>query len=204
MIRRMTAYTLAFAAPIFIAAPAAAQDEAGDRVNMVIAYSEDECPEAAESGEIVICEILVEEDRYRIPAGLRNSESPQNRAWTRRVEQYKMIGAFGTESCDPAGAGGFTGCTQQMIAAAYADRSESSRVRFAQLIEQAREERLSTIDEDAAAEQARVEQIEREYMERLAREREQALPGEQVLPAIGETAPEETGANIPGEEPQPE
>lgn len=202
MIRATIVATLLAAGSTAFAAPAAAQDAAGDRINMVIAYDEDECPDA-EGDEIVICEILVESERYRIPEGLRTSDSPQNRAWSRRVEQYKMTGAFGTMSCDPAGAGGFTGCTQQMIDAAYADRSESSRVRFAQLIEQARAERLSTIDEDAAAQQERVEQIEREYMERLERERQQVLPGEQSLPEVVESEPDADAAiEEPG--PQPE
>ncbi|MEM7780406.1 MAG: hypothetical protein AAF697_08470 [Pseudomonadota bacterium] len=165
------------------AAPAAAQDQAGDRVNMVIAYSEDECPEPTQEGEIVVCEILVEADRYRIPSNLRASSSPENTAWSRRVETIRYIGEFGTMSCSPAGAGGFTGCTQQMINAAYADRAEGENVRFAQLIEQERQARLSTIDSDAAAEQERVEQIEREYLERLERERSAPLPGEVELPA---------------------
>jgi hypothetical protein len=175
-----------------LAQPAVAQDEAGDRVNMVIAYSEDECPEAGDR-EIVVCEILVESERYRIPSNLRTSGSPENTAWSRRVESIRYIGEFGTLSCDPAGAGGFTGCTQQMIDAAYADRAESSQVRFSQLIEAARAERLSTIDEDAAAEQERVEAIEREYLERLEREREGLLPGEEQLPEPVVTPPEDQG-----------
>ncbi len=159
------------------AAPAMAQDEGGDRVNMVIAYSEDECPEA-EDGVIVVCEILVEADRYRIPSNLRQSGSPENTSWTRRVESIRYIGEFGTMSCDPAGAGGITGCTEQFINAAYADRAESENVRFSQLIEEARQDRLSMIDEDAAAEQERVEQIEREYLERLERERDGPVDGD--------------------------
>lgn len=173
--------TLAFASVIgglTAISPAAAQDKAGDKVNMVIAYDESECPEQSEEGEIVICEILVEAERYRIPSNLRTSSSPDNTAWSRRVETIRYIGEFGTMSCSPAGAGGITGCTQQLIDAAYADRAEGENVRFSQLIEQARQERLSTIDTDAAAEQSRVEQIEREYLERLERERSQALPGE--------------------------
>ena len=43
-----------------------AQDAAGDRVNMVIAYSEDECPQPINSDEIVVCQILVEAERFRI------------------------------------------------------------------------------------------------------------------------------------------
>jgi hypothetical protein len=77
-----------------------------------------------------------------------------------------------------------------MIDAAYADKAESSRVRFSQLIQEAREERLSTIDADAAAEQERVEQIEREYLERLERERQQPLPGEEAEAPLPDLAPE--------------
>ena len=170
------------------ASPAAAQDQAGDRVNMVIAYDESECPEPTVEGEIVVCEILVEAERYRIPSNLRTSDSPENRSWSRQVETIRYIGEFGAMSCSPAGAGGFTGCTQQLIDAAYADRAEGENVRFSQLIEQARQDRLSTIDQDAAAEQERVEQIEREYLERLERERSAPLPGEEDLPEPGAQA----------------
>jgi hypothetical protein len=172
------------AAPIVAAAlfaattPAAAQDKGGDRVNMVIAYSEDECPEKSEANEIVVCQIVVEAERYRIPSALRTSDSPQNQSWSQKVEKIRYIGEFGIMSCDPAGTGGELGCTQKMIDAAYADKEQGSRVRFAQLIEQARQERLSTIDLSAAEEQARVEAIEREYLERLERERGAPVPGE--------------------------
>lgn len=190
MKRLATLCTIGFAGMAFATSPAAAQDEAGDRVNMVIAYDENECPEPSNDEEIVVCQILVEAERYRIPSNLRTSSSPENTPWAERVERFKMIGAFGTMSCSPAGAGGFTGCTQQMIDAAYADKEASTRVRFSQLIEQARQDRLSNIDVDAAAEQDRVEQIEREYLERLEHERQQALPGEENEAPLPGLAPE--------------
>lgn len=192
MFRRTIAASLFAVAPLLaLGAPIAAQDEAGDKVNMVIVYGDDDCPTPAE-GEITVCARKEEGERFRIPENLRYSDSPQNIAWTERVERYEMLGAFGALSCDPAGAGGWTGCTQQMINAAYADKREGQNVRFGQLIEAARAERLSNIDADAAAQQARVEQIEREYMERLEREREQALPGEKAEPhAAPETPAEE-------------
>jgi hypothetical protein len=163
-----------------VASPAAAQS-ANEKINMVIAYNESECP-VAQPGEVVICEILVEADRYRIPSNLRYSDDPANKAWARQVEEIKYVGDFGTMSCSPAGAGGFTGCTQKFVEAAYKDRAEADNVRFSALIEQARQERLSTIDAAAAEEQARVEMIEREYMERLERERAGEVPGEAALP----------------------
>lgn len=196
MKRLVTLCSIGLAGMALAASPASAQDEAGDRVNMVIAYDENDCPEPIDDEEIVVCQILVEAERYRIPSNLRTSSSPENTPWAERVERFKMIGAFGTMSCSPTGAGGFTGCTQQMIDAAYADKAASTRVRFSQLIEQARQDRLSTIDADAAAEQERVEQIEREYLERLERERQAPLPGDEVeapLPALG-PADEEAAA----------
>ena len=158
--------------------PALAQSEGGDRVNMVIAYDEDDCPEKTADNEIVVCQIVVEAERYRIPTPLRYSDDPENTAWAQRVEAFRFIGDFGAMSCSPTGAAGFTGCTQKMIDAAYEAREGGSAVRFGQLIAEARAERLSMIDEDAAAEQERVEMIEREYNERLEREREAEVAAE--------------------------
>jgi hypothetical protein len=173
------------------AGPLAAQS-ANEKINMVIAYDESECP-VAQPGEVVVCEILVEEERYRIPSNLRYSDNPANKAWARQVEEIKYVGDFGAMSCSPAGAGGFTGCTQKFIEAAYKDRAEADNVRFGQLIEEARQQRLSTIDAEAAAEQERVEMIEREYMQRLERERQGELPGEGALPTPPSSTPPPQG-----------
>lgn len=162
------------------ASPAVAQS-ADEKINMVIAYNESECP-VAKPGEVVVCEILVEEDRYRIPSNLRYSDNPANVSRSRQVDEIKYVGDFGAMSCSPAGAGGFTGCNQKFIEAAYKDKSEADAVRFGLLIEQARQERLSTIDAEAAAEQERVEMIEREYMQRLEKERDAEVPGEGQTP----------------------
>ncbi|MFZ9396492.1 MAG: hypothetical protein ACO25F_10590, partial [Erythrobacter sp.] len=84
MIRRSLAASLVAAAAVLPFAPLAAQDEAGDKVNMVIVYGDDECPAPGE-GEITVCARKEEGERYRIPENLRLSESPQNVAWTERV-----------------------------------------------------------------------------------------------------------------------
>jgi hypothetical protein len=174
------------AAGAALAAPAHAQGD-DERVNMVIVYGDDACP-VSSAAEITVCARKSEGERFRIPAPLRFSDDPENIAWSQRVERYEAVGAFGALSCSPAGAGGFTGCTQALIDAAYGEKAEGGDVRFGQLIADARAERLSTIDADAAAEQGRVEAIEREYMERLERERQQALPGE-VAPAPDDGTP---------------
>ena len=178
--KHLIAPAAALAAAIAAASPAAAQS-ADEKINMVIAYSEAECP-VAQPGEVVVCEILVEEERYRIPSNLRYSTDPANQSLARQVDQIKYVGDFGAMSCEPAGAGGFTGCNQKFVEAWAKDRDEAEAVRFGQLIEKARAERLSTIDEDAAAEQERVEMIEREYMQRREKERQAELPGEGELP----------------------
>ncbi|MGX7951257.1 hypothetical protein ACWPM1_01715 [Tsuneonella sp. HG249] len=160
-----------------LATPLAAQDAGGDKVRMVILYGEDAAP-PVQGDEILVVARLPENDRYRIPEALRFSEDPANMAWARRVERLDLVGQSGTMSCSTAGAGGFTGCTQQLINAFYADKREGADVRFSELIAAARAERLSTIDADAAETQSRVEQIEKEYMDRLKRESEGPLPGE--------------------------
>jgi len=159
-----------------IAAPAAAQDEAGDKVNMVIVYGEDQCP-ASTDDVINVCARKAEGERFRIPENLRISDNPENKAWAERVDSFEMIGTFGALSCSPTGASGFTGCTDKMIKAAYGEKGEASSIRFGQLIDEARAQRLAAIDEEAAETQARVEQLERAYMEKLERERDGADAG---------------------------
>lgn len=176
-------WTLAAALSAGLALPAASQDDlqpadnGSDNVQIAYVYGADDAP-ACPEGDICVFARLPENERYRIPPTLRTSDSIQNSSWASRVEELEMVGNFGTFSCSPAGAGGSLGCTQQLIDAAFADKREGAGVRFSQLIQAARDERLSTIDEDAAMEQERVEQIEREYLERLERERQEALPGE--------------------------
>ena len=69
-----------------------------------------------------------------------------------------------------------------MIRNAYADKKASPSVRFGALIAAARAERLSTIDRTSAEEQARVEAIEKEYMDRLKKESEVEPQGQSKPP----------------------
>jgi len=161
----------------------AAQSGGDDRVNMLIVYGNDECPKP-KGDEITVCARKSESERYRIPEDLRGSESPKNDAWNNKVLAYEMVGRTGTQSCSPVGAGGFTGCAQQMIDKAYAEKKMSPSIRFSELIAAERARRLSTIDADAAATEARVEQAEREYEARHPAE--QPASGQ---PATGTPAP---------------
>ena len=183
---------LAVAVPLALLLPVAAQaqDDGGDRVNQVIIFGQDECP-VSEGDTITVCARLDESERYRIPPRLRLSNSPDNEAWAQRAQSLETIGRFGPMSCTPAGAGGELGCTAAMIEAAYAEKAAGSDVRFSQLIEQERSERLSEIDGEAAATQARVEELERAYMDRLEAERDAGddAPADASAPADLATPP---------------
>ena len=185
MIRLLALTATAAIATGAAATPAAAQDQGGDRVNQVIIFGDDECPES--SGDtITVCARLDESERYRIPPNLRTSTSPENESWTQRALALEAVGDFGPLSCTPVGAGGDLGCTMQMIEQAYAERASSSDVRFAELIAEERAERLAAIDAEAAATQARVEELEEAELQRRREAQGAPLPGEEeeTLPEV--------------------
>tara|TARA_B100001057_G_scaffold327640_1_gene327902 strand:+ start:61 stop:651 length:591 start_codon:yes stop_codon:yes gene_type:complete len=181
----LTSTTTAAIAMLASVSPAAAQDAGGDRVNQVIIYGDDECPEST-GDTITVCARMDESERYRIPSNLRSSTSPENESWTKRALALEAVGDFGPLSCTPVGAGGDLGCTIEMIEAAYEERASSSDVRFAELIAEERAERLAEIDADAAATQSRVEALEEAEFERRREAQGEALPGEETdaLPEV--------------------
>jgi hypothetical protein len=172
MPRLILAATALIPAALLFAAPAMAQGE-GEKVNQLIVYGDDPCPQSTDD-EITVCARKDEAERYRIPEPLRESNvNVQNDAWNNRVIAYETVGATGTLSCSPVGGGGFTGCMGKFIDTAYAEKEADPNVRFSELIAAERARRLSTIDTEAAATQSRVEQMEREYD---ARQRAQQDP----------------------------
>lgn len=181
----LTAAAAAFSlavAPAAFAQDAGLTDPGGEKVNQLIIYGDDPCPQSA-SGDITVCARKPEEERYRIPEPLRGIDQPQSEAWANKVQAYETVGRFGTQSCSPTCSGGWLGCTQQLINSAYAEKANGSEVRFSELIQAEREKRLSTIDADAAADQARVEEAEKAYFEQ--RQRQEA----QQDAAVGATPP---------------
>jgi len=64
-------YLIAAAAPglAMLATPVAAQDQPGDRVNQLVIFGDDPCPQSSED-EIVVCARKDESERYRIPETL--------------------------------------------------------------------------------------------------------------------------------------
>lgn len=137
-------------------APAASAATAGsERVNLVIVYGDDACPQSAGT-DIVVCARKGEEERYRIPEPLRGDPNkPSNQAWGERVRSMEYVGRTGTESCSATGPGGFTGCFNQLARLAKAERQAADNASWKDLVEAERGRRLSTIDADSKAIEAR-------------------------------------------------
>jgi hypothetical protein len=148
---------LAALAAASLAAPASAQDApaaaAEPKVNQLIIYGDDACPQSSDD-VITICVVAPETERYRIPENLRdNPNDPRNESWANRATQLQYVGRSGIGSCSTAGPGGMIGCFSDNDRAARAERATSGAVNWNQLIEEARRERLSRIDAEAEAEE---------------------------------------------------
>ena len=128
------------------AAPAGPDDV---RVNQLIVYGTDPCPVSAD--EITVCARRPEADRYRIPEPLRDREGPASNSWTNRALELQYVGRTGIQSCSTVGPGGAHGCLSQLINQARAERRGADEVDWNAMIEQARQERLSKIDEQSEA-----------------------------------------------------
>src|SRR3546814_19616506 len=98
--------------------------------------------------EIVVCNRLPEADRYRVPEIFRGGDplDPRNQAWLNRVVAMERVGRFGTDSCSPVGLGGFTGCTQQLLASAKAERQAKDKTDWQAMISDERAQRPEGID----------------------------------------------------------
>lgn len=175
-----------------IAGAAQAQDQPGDRVNQLVIYGEDVCPQSTE-GEIVVCARKDESERYRIPETLRSGGlgEAKNQAWSQRVKSYEYVGKSGAQTCSASGAFGFTGCTQRLLQQAYAEKGLDDTVNWGQLIEAERQKRLAGIDSDAEAVEVRLRAIEtrreaQEIAAAEARARLDAQDAEALRAANGE------------------
>lgn len=155
--------SLMLPALLALSAPAAAQDtaaapvqSAGEKVNLVIVYGNDACPQAT-GEELVVCGRKEEKDRYRIPEPLRGDpNAPSHQAWGERFKSLEYVGRSGTESCSPVGGGGFTGCFAQLARLAKAERQQADNASWGDLVAAERAKRLSKIDAESDVIEARV------------------------------------------------
>jgi hypothetical protein len=148
-----------------LAAPAAMAQQ--EKVNQVIVYGQDQCKPSSDD-EIVVCNRLPEGDRYRVPQIFRGGDplDPRNEAWMNRVVAVERIGRFGTDSCSPVGLGGFTGCTQALVAGARAEEAASSKTDWLAMIREEREKRVAGFDDAAREVESAVVAEERAMEER--------------------------------------
>jgi hypothetical protein len=175
------------------AMPAAAQQSVdADKINQVIVYGNDKC-EQSSPDEIVVCNRLPETERYRVPPMLRgNPLDVRNEAWANKVVALERVGRFGTDSCSPTGLGGFTGCTQALVAGAKAERKAADKTDWQAMIADERAKRIAGIDAAADEVEAAVVAEEKALAERqkAAEELERQASGQP--PA--RTAPDEADA----------
>ena len=174
--------TAALAGPAFAQQPGVAvqgaaqtQPAAGDadvRVNQLIIYGDDPCPESTDPNEITVGARLPDSDRYRVPPNLRdNPNDPASNSWSNRATELSYVGRTGTDSCSTVGGGGFTGCFNQIVSQARAERrAMGNDVSFTRMIEEARARRSQRIEEEAQA------------AEEEAQAREAAQPAPEPIP----------------------
>ena len=136
--------------PVPGAAQAQAAGPADVRVNQLIIYGDDPCPESRDPNEITVCARLPDGDRYRVPPSLRdNPNEPASNSWANRATELSYVGRTGTDSCSTVGGGGFTGCFNQIVNQARAERRANGDINFTRMIEEARRRRDQRIQEQA-------------------------------------------------------
>jgi hypothetical protein len=116
-LRNITASgTIALAATLWsagaVASPAAPLDTP-ERINVLVTYGEDKCPEA-EGDEIVVCAHHPESERYRIPKELREAEAEEEaggQSWSSALASHDEAARPALPgSCSVVGTQGSTGC----------------------------------------------------------------------------------------------
>lgn len=152
----MKSLLAAAAARAVFSSPALGQDSdaaaaavAEVKVNQLIVYGDDPCPASTED-QINVCARMDGKERFRIPTNLRdNRNEPANQAWGARAVELQYVGRSGIGSCSTTGPGGMIGCYNDLVRQARAERQGADSVNWNALIEKARQERLSKIDQQA-------------------------------------------------------
>ena len=108
-------------------APAPAQQPDAGRQSHVTVYGEDPCP-PSQGDDIVVCARRPEEERYRIPAPLREEGRRRQQSWgSRSAELEEAQRDTRPDSCSVVGSYGQSGCTQQLVRQWRAERRERAR-----------------------------------------------------------------------------
>ncbi|HEX8624435.1 MAG TPA: hypothetical protein VF782_05080 [Allosphingosinicella sp.] len=148
----LAAGALLAAAPAAAQAPSAARPE--PKISTMIVYGNDPCPPSTDD-TIIVCGREDEKERFRIPRALRGDPNdPKSQAWAARATALEYAGRSGIGSCSTVGPGGASGCFNQIVRQARAERGADPSVNWSALVEEARRERLGKIDAQAEAEEA--------------------------------------------------
>jgi hypothetical protein len=147
--------SLLAAAAVLAALPVPALAQGSDaaapdpKINQLIVYGDDPCP-ASTDDQINVCARVPDKERFRIPTNLRdNRNEPASQAWGARAVELQYVGRSGIGSCSTTGPGGMIGCYNDLIRQARAERQGADSINWDALIEKARQERLSKIDQQA-------------------------------------------------------
>ena len=112
-----------------IAAPALAQDKveaAKQRIRSVVIYGDEACPAAADPDEIVVCSRRPADEQFRLAPSEREkaTKNRKNRAWAARVRDLDDVGRP-INTCTAVGPAGGSGCIQQDLRNAAAEKAEA-------------------------------------------------------------------------------
>lgn len=127
--RNLLLASLIPAAAILTATPAHAQSEAKAQ-SVIVVYGDDECPQAKDGEEIVVCARRPESERYRVPKRFRKQEvapGNANESWAVRSEALNDASPVGISKCSTIGPAGWTGCYAQFLREAAAQRRAQRR-----------------------------------------------------------------------------
>ena len=115
-VRALAATLFSLIAAMLVPLPAAAQP--AWNVPTITVFGNDPCPRDT------ICVRAPDNERYRIPKELRGDTGRAlAERWGDRAKSLEYVGASGTQSCSPVGAGGATGCYDQLARAARAEQA---------------------------------------------------------------------------------
>jgi hypothetical protein len=118
---------LAIVAALLVATGfAAVPAEAQRTERTLVIFGDDKCPTSS-GQEIVVCVRRSENERYRIPPQFRKTDPLYNQTWADRAESLEYVGAAGPQSCSPVGAGGASGCFNEIVRKARAEDREAGR-----------------------------------------------------------------------------
>ncbi|GGE84916.1 hypothetical protein [Sphingomonas prati] len=101
-----------------------------ERIQQLTVYGKDPCPRST-GEEVIVCARMPEGERYRVPKPLRDkrkADAPAAMAWGARSMELENVSRQGLPgSCNTGGSNGQTGCFQQFLAQARAERELAKR-----------------------------------------------------------------------------